>query len=230
MNPLNLILASASPRRRRFLQELRLDHTVITADIDERQQRGEDPLALVCRLAESKARTVAERLSPDQCPALVIGADTVVVSDGTVLGKPEDEDEAIAMLSQLRQRAHYVHSALALVHKDSDGSMHSRVQVNSTKVQMRHYTNEEIIEYVATGDPLDKAGAYAIQHRTFTPVRRLEGCPAGVMGLPLADLRDLLAEHGITVTQPLPPICAHLIGLPCCQLQNGGMVDSPQPR
>ncbi len=230
MNPLNLILASASPRRRRFLEELGLPHTVITADIDETQKRGEDPLALVRRLAETKARSIAEGISAAMRPALIIGADTVVVSEGRVLGKPEDEDEAIAMLVQLRQHSHHVHSALALVRVDNDGTQQSQIRVNSTVVTMRHYSNEEIVEYVATGDPLDKAGAYAIQHRSFAPVRALHGCPAGVMGLPLADLRDLLAEQGITVSTPLPPICAHLIGLPCCQLQSGDTVDSPQPR
>jgi septum formation protein len=217
MNPLNLILASASPRRRRFLQDLGLPHKVIPADIDEEPKPNEDAPMLAARLAASKATLVAGQLATDDIPAIVIGADTVVAIGDTLLGKPIDEDDAINMLRRLRREQHQVHSALALVRVEPDGIRCQQVQVNTTNVTMRAYTDEEIVAYVASGDSLDKAGGYAIQHREFEPVAGLAGCPAGVMGMPLADLCAMLATLGIAVDHPLPPICRQLTGLPCCQ-------------
>ena len=229
MNPLNLILASASPRRRRFLQELNLPHTTMTADVDETPLPQEAASALAARLAMAKAEAVAGKLDDKQRPALIIGADTVVAIDDEVLGKPADEDEAASMLRRLRHGSHQVHSALAAVKLDVDGGCRRLVRVNSTRVTMRPYSDEEIVQYIATGDPLDKAGAYAIQHRTFEPVRSLTGCPAGVMGMPLADLRAVLAVFGILIKQPLPSICHRLTGLSCCQESDtraSGRIDS----
>lgn len=217
MNPLKLILASASPRRRRFLQELEVPHHILVADIDEDPHAHEDGVALATRLALGKVAAVADKLIAADLPALIIGADTVVTLDGEVLGKPANEDEAIEMLRRLRRQIHQVHSALALLLVDEDGARRQQVQVNTTDVHMRNYSDEEIVQYVASGDPLDKAGAYAIQHREFDPVASLRGCAAGVMGLPAADLRDLLAEFGVEVEGSLPPVCRRLTGLPCCQ-------------
>ncbi len=214
MDRRNIILASGSPRRREFLQALGLSFTVFTADIDESPQPGETPVALAARLARTKARTVARALPPERRPALVIAADTVVALENTLLGKPQDPEDAVAMLQRLREREHWVHTGLCLF-ATPDGRLLSRV--NSTRVVMRPYTDPEIRAYVRSGDPLDKAGGYAIQHRDFAPVQLLEGCAAGVMGLPLADLRDLLAEFGVTITAPLPQVCSRLTGLPCCQ-------------
>jgi septum formation protein len=217
MNPLNLILASASPRRRRFLQELEVDHRVLVADIDEEPQPQEGAIDLAARLALGKASAVADTLPAADRPALVIGADTVVALNDHLLGKPIDEDDAIDMLRRLRRATHQVHSALAVVMVAEDGARSQQIRISTTDVDMRNYSDEEIVQYVASGDPLDKAGAYAIQHREFDPVASLRGCAAGVMGLPAADLCAMLAQFGVTVEVPLSPICQRLTGLPCCQ-------------
>jgi len=216
MNQLKVILASASPRRRQFLSALGLAHTSAAADIDESPLPDEEAEHLAARLAQRKALAVADDLRPDQRPALVIGADTVVALDGVLLGKPVDAAEATAMLAVLRGRVHQVHSALAVVLLDGI-VQEQRVTVNTTQVTMRAYSDAEIAAYVATGDPFDKAGGYAIQHRGFDPVARLDGCPAGVMGLPAADLLALLAAFGIVVDCALAPICQSLTGLACCR-------------
>ncbi len=218
MDRRNIILASGSPRRRAFLKALGLSFTVVTADIDERPRPGEKPLDLVARLAETKARTVAQALPDELRPALVIAADTVVALGDQLLGKPKDREDAVAMLQRLREREHQVHTGVSIL-STSDDRLLSRV--NSTQVLMRAYTDQEIHAYVRSGNPLDKAGAYAIQHRAFAPVLRLEGCAAGVMGLPLADLRDLLAQFGVAVTVPLAQVCSRLTGVPCCQEEAG---------
>jgi septum formation protein len=217
MNPLKLILASASPRRRRFLQELGLPHRALVADIDEDPKAHEDATDLAARLAVGKARVIADTLTPEDQPALIIGADTVVALKGTVLGKPVDEDEAIEMLRRLRRETHQVHSALALLFVAEDGARRQQIRMNTTDVDMRGYSDEEIVQYVASGDPLDKAGAYAIQHREFDPVASLRGCAAGVMGLPAADLCEMLVEFGVRIDSPLPLICQRLTGMRCCQ-------------
>jgi septum formation protein len=214
---MKLILASASPRRRRFLQELKIPHSVASVDLDETPAPGEDAIELAARLALAKAQAVAEQADHSQRPLLVIGSDTVVALVGEKLGKPVDDDEAFQMLRHLRSAPHQVHSALAAVKVEPDGTYQRQVVVNSTDVIMRPYSDEEIMEYVATGDPMDKAGAYAIQHEDFRPVQSLQGCPAGVMGLPLADLRALLAGFGLSIELPLAPICRRLTGFTCCQ-------------
>ncbi|MBI1295322.1 septum formation protein Maf [bacterium] len=217
MNPLNLILASASPRRRRFLLEMKIPHLLRAADIDEAPLPHEDPADLALRLACDKAAAVADRLSQVELPGLIIASDTVVALDGETLGKPVDEDDAIAMLRRLGGRTHQVHSAIVLLLVAEDGTHNHASHLNTTDVDMRNYSDEEIVAYVSSGDPFDKAGGYAIQHRGFEPVAGLRGCPAGVMGLPLADLRDLLAEFGVNISVPLAPVCRRLTGLPCCQ-------------
>ncbi len=235
-----VILASASPRRRQFLSQLGLAHTTAAADIDESPFPGEQAEALAARLALGKALAIANSLPAEQRPALVIGADTVVALDGELLAKPADADEATRMLVALRGRVHQVHSGLAVVRADketeflrdatvnvpSDPAENSvsletqQVIVNTSHVTMRNYSDAEIAAYIATGDPLDKAGAYAIQHRGFDPVARLDGCPSGVMGLPMAELRTLLARFGVTVDCPIAPVCQRLTGLACCQIDS----------
>ncbi|HRJ44072.1 MAG: septum formation protein Maf [Caldilineaceae bacterium] len=219
MNPLKVILASASPRRRQFLAALGIGHCATQADIDETPLPGEKAEALAARLARSKARGVADLLPVHQHPALIIGADTVVALAGELLGKPADAADATRMLVALRGRVHQVHSALAVVRVDGK-VQEQRVVVNTTHVTMRAYTDTEIAAYIATGDPLDKAGAYAIQHRGFDPVARLDGCPSGVMGLPAADLRGLLSHFGVAVDCPLAGVCQRLTGLACCQIDS----------
>ena len=124
---------------------------------------------------------------------IVVGADTVVAIADEILGKPTDADEASRMLLHLRARPHQVHSALAVARFVDGRCQRLRSLVNTTRVNMRCYSDKEIAGYVATGDPLDKAGAYAIQHQQFRPVERLAGCPAGVMGLPHPDRISLLS-------------------------------------
>lgn len=217
-----LILASASPRRQAFLRNLGLDFTVHTADIDETPLPGELPAALALRLASEKARRVAERraAATDETgnrPAIIIAADTVVAVDEHLLGKPSDAADARLMLATLRGRDHQVVSAVSLL-DTAGGRQVSRI--NTTTVSMRLYSNQEIADYIQTGDPFDKAGAYAIQHPVFRPVSALNGCIAGVMGLPLADLRALLAEYGVAVSVPLAPVCQSHTDFACCQRER----------
>jgi septum formation protein len=220
MNSPAIFLASASPRRRTFLQELGLRFAILTADIDETPESGEHPEALVHRLAEAKARAAAARLPAQPGTALVLAADTVVALGKEILGKPANRQEALEMLHRLRRTWHQVHSGIAVL-SVPDGRL--RIRVNTTRVSMRAYTDAEIQRYLATGDPLDKAGAYAIQHRSFAPVQALDGCAAGVMGLPLAELRLLLAQFGVEIpSTELAQTCARLTGYPCCQSPHLG--------
>lgn len=214
MNSYSLILASASPRRQQFLRDLGLSFTVVAADIDETPLLGEAPIALAARLATTKGRAVAQRLPNQETPSLVIAADTVVALGYTLLGKPADAQEAFSMLDQLRDRVHEVHSGVSVV---STASGVQRTVVNTTQVQMRAYTDSEIAAYIATGDPFDKAGAYAIQHKEFAPVCSLRGCISGVIGLPLGDLRDLLAEFGVQLPTSVVSACQSHTDFPCCQ-------------
>ena len=209
-----LILASASPRRQAFLHALGLDFTVVVADIDETPAPGEAPVTLACRLAREKAAKVAAQVGTAAPGALVIAADTVVAQDDALLGKPATPAEAVAMLQTLRRAPHHVVSAVCVQPVGDDAA---RTVANSTRVTMRAYTDAEIAAYVATGDPMDKAGAYAIQHAAFNPVAQMEGCYSAVMGLPLGDFTDLLAEFGVTVPQPVAPICRAHGAEVCCR-------------
>jgi predicted house-cleaning NTP pyrophosphatase (Maf/HAM1 superfamily) len=137
----------------------------------------------------------------------------VVALGQTLLGKPADHAEATTMLKALRQRTHEVHSGVSVLATNSGTQ---RTYVNTTQVLMRNYSDAEIAAYVATGDPLDKAGAYAIQHRTFDPAQTIQGCLSGVMGLPLGDLRNLLAEFGVQLSA-IPAACQRHSEFACCQ-------------
>jgi septum formation protein len=204
-----LVLASNSPRRKRLLSLTGLAFTVIPAEIDEREFAGETPAEYVLRLAESKARAVA---SKDSSRSLVIAADTTVADAGEILGKPRDEAEAERMLRRLRGREHQVYTALAVMHP-SDGKLICDLCI--TNVPMRNYSDEEMYAYIATGDPLDKAGAYAIQHAGFRPVRNLQGCYANVVGLPLCHLTRVLASFDVHPKGDLPAACQQALGYRC---------------
>ena len=206
-----LILASASPRRQDLLRRLGVQFEVITADIDESQHAGESALALVQRLAQSKAQTVAAR----RADCAVLAADTIVVLDETVLGKPTDAEEAFAMLRSLRGRAHWVWSALYACNPQTGCES---TALNGSQVWMRAYTDDEIAAYVASGDPLDKAGAYAIQHRQFAPTARITGCYSGVMGLPLGDAVRVLRAVGLHVAGDPAIACASPFAFCCAKL------------
>ena len=204
-----LLLASQSPRRRALLALLGLPFRIVPAEVDERPRSGEDPQKYVSRLAEAKARAVAHLTSPGW---LVLGADTAVVDGDDILGKPANAEEAIRLLKRLRGRNHQVYTALALLDPAQERCVRD---LCVTQVPMRAYTDEEIAAYVATGDPLDKAGAYAIQHAGFRPVEAIDGCYANVMGLPLCHLVRTLRAFGVTPHQDVPRACQAALGYAC---------------
>lgn len=186
--PLRVILASASPRRRELLALVGIAHDVRPAAIDESLRPGETPMGHAERLARAKARAVAER-EPD---AVVIAADTIVVVDGDILGKPRGVEEAAEMLRRLSARKHTVYTAMAVAR-----GARTESAVETVTVTFRALTGEEIDQYVATGEPLDKAGAYGIQGYGATIVERVEGDYFSVMGLGLRRLVELLARVGV---------------------------------
>jgi MAF protein len=175
-----LVLASGSPRRHQLLSLTGWKFIVSAANIDESQHANENPTDYVLRLAETKARATADA-DPGMGP-IILAADTTVVDGLDILGKPENHNEAVAMLKRLRGHVHQVFTGVA-VYRPSDGLLLKDLCV--TDVPMRDYSDEEIHAYVQTGDPLDKAGAYAIQHPEFHPVAGMDGCFASVMGLPV---------------------------------------------
>jgi septum formation protein len=189
------------------LAGLGVSFTVDAADVDETPLPGEPPDALACRLCRVKAAAVAAR----HTEAAVLAADTMVALDGRLLGKPADASEAAAMLRLLRGRTHQVYTAVCVAH---DSSLVARLSVSD--VTMRPYSDAEITTYVATGDPLDKAGAYAIQHPLFAPVAAWTGCYAGIMGLPLRLVGEMLEEMGLIVPTDLAVVCGRLNGGKCC--------------
>ena len=199
----NIILASTSPRRKDMLAWTGLPFQTISAEVDEQQIAGELPLAYVSRLAEEKANKVSE-----QVQALVIAADTIVVFNDEILGKPKDAEEAKMMLVKMRAKSHRVYTALAINLLESNTALRD---ICISDVCMRNYDEGEIARYVESGDPLDKAGAYAIQHPHFNPVTNFQGCFPSVMGLPLCHLeRNLRKIAGYNSLQ-MPDICqSHL--------------------
>ncbi len=207
--PTSLILASTSPRRRELVILFDRAFTFLSADVDESPRGGEPPDELVSRLSRAKAEACPERsrrIGARQFPdSLVVAADTVVALDDTILGKPKDSADAARMLRLLRSRAHVVYSGLTVTR-----GTRQLTQVATTTVWMRDYADAEIAAYIATGDPLDKAAAYAIQYDAFRPVARIDGCHANVMGLPLCHLFRALREFGIDVNEPDRACQAHL--------------------
>ena len=187
-----LVLASASPRRRELLWQIGVPHVVSVADIDESVRAGEAPADYVQRLALAKARGIWQRGSLP-----VLGADTAVVLDEELLGKPRGREEALSMLARLSARAHRVLTAVALV--DGGGSL---VRLSDSEVEFRALEPDECERYWASGEPADKAGSYAIQGLGAVFVSRLRGSYSGVMGLPLFETALLLDHAGITRWQP----------------------------
>ena len=176
-----LILASSSPRRSSYLRELGIRFRKIPSDIDERRLRGETPYRYVKRLAIAKTLAVSKR----HPGAPVVGADTIVVVDGQILGKPRDAPDARRMLRKLSGRSHRVLSGMAMVGGATDSGKRVRSGVSSTRDSFRKLTEEEIRGYVETGEPLDKAGAYGIQGKGGLLVTRIEGSFSNVVGFPL---------------------------------------------
>lgn len=185
-----LILASSSPRRIELLRTTGFVFEVVSPDVEERYDDREAPGRFAERMAEEKARVVAQHLAAEP-NALVLGVDTVVLAEGVMLGKPDSPAQARQMLATLSGRMHEVVSGVALVEPTTGRKV---VAQEVTKVFFRPLSAQEIDEYVATGEPLDKAGAYAIQGRASRFVTRLEGCYFNVMGLPVALVDRLLRE------------------------------------
>jgi MAF protein len=226
-----LLLASQSPRRRELLALLGLPFEVTVADVAEDPLANESPAATVVRLSQAKARAAcpeqSRRARAERCAelvegrsrgtavctdALIIACDTIVALDGELLGKPRDAAEALSVLRRLRGRSHAVFSAVTLL-EPAAGRTSS--DVAETRLVMRTYSDAEMAAYVASDDPLDKAGAYAIQHPGFHPVADLQGCYANVMGLPLCHLTRGLRAWNIEPPHDVPAACQAHTGRRC---------------
>ncbi len=198
-----------SPRRRELLSVGDWMFSVSVSNVDESQQTGEAPVDYVLRLAEAKARAAIPNAQPEH---IIIGADTTVVDGNRILGKPKDMTEATAMLRLLRGHTHQVYTALAVLRMYDEQLI---TDLCVTDVPMRNYSDEEIESYVLSGDPLDKAGAYAIQHPGFHPVENMKGCYASVMGLPLCHLIRALQRMDIHPGAEVPVACQSLLQYQC---------------
>ncbi len=213
---MQLLLASQSPRRREMIAWLGVPVVLTSASIVEEPFRGEHPSAMAPRLAKRKAMSLcrdprgagkgddASASLFAQAEVWVLAADTVVDFEGTALGKPHNPQEAVDMLRRLRGRWHDVHTGVVLCHPATGRIMMRRV---TTVVRMRDYTDREIATYVASGDPLDKAGAYAIQHLDFHPVVGIDRCYANVVGLPLCAVVEMLSAVGFSLSIAVPELC-----------------------
>jgi len=190
---MRFILASSSPRRSDLLNQIGLDFEVIPSRFDESQVNASDPVELVRTLAREKAGTVASEVEGE---AVVLGADTIVLLDDEILGKPRDEAEARSMLGRLAGRTHRVLTGVALIRRPNGPIL---VEHEETAVTMRNLTPGQIAAYVASGEPMDKAGAYAVQGLGSVLVERLQGDYFNVVGLPLPRLALMLEPLGLDV-------------------------------
>lgn len=190
MNQDFICLASASPRRAELLRQIGVQFTTVVADLDETPLDDEPPRDYVIRVASDKARYAGQHLAP--VGAIVLAADTAVVLEQELFGKPRDRQDALAMLGRLSGREHCVLTAVALNFRD-----HVRVALSESQVEFRNITTAEAEAYWDTGEPADKAGAYAIQGLGAIFVKHLRGSYSGVMGLPLFETAGLLARVGV---------------------------------
>jgi septum formation protein len=188
---MKIYLASESPRRRQLLTQAGIEHEVIPSYIDEVIIENLPPDVLVQTLAKQKAEAILKKISE---PGIIIAADTVVCINGIVLNKPKDNTEAFSMLKSLQSRMHTVFTGVALIHADGKTQKRFTEQAN---VFFRPLSDEAILQYIATGEPMDKAGAYGIQERGAAFIRRVEGDFYTVMGLPLSRVCQILEEWGM---------------------------------
>jgi septum formation protein len=218
-----LLLASASPRRRELIKLLGLPVETTTADIDEMPRAHEAAPDLARRLSREKAESVASAFilhtalqprSGCKCPSsfIIIASDTTVALESEPLGKPLDAAGARSMLMRLRDRVHQVHTAITLIDTAFDQSISD---LATSDVRMRAYSDQEGEDYIASGDPFDKAGAYAIQHRGFHPVENFTHCFANVMGLPLCHVARSLRKLGIEPLNDVPNACQAYLNYAC---------------
>jgi MAF protein len=205
-----LLLASLSPRRRRLIALLDLPVRFAVADVDEDSITIPDPARNVIETARLKAETIRARV--DDPLAVIVAADTTVAFQGEMLNKPADAAEARAMLRRLRGRTHQVHTGLVVWHA---GTGQVIEDVATIDVPMRAYSDTDMEAYIATGDPMDKAGAYNIHHPEFRPVVAMTGCYAGVMGFPLCHLARALWRLGLPAHPAVADRCQTFIRYQC---------------
>ena len=196
-----LFLASNSPRRRQLLSLTGWPFSVRAVEIDESPFPEELPANYVSRLAESKARAAGGLVEPGD---LILAADTTVADENRILGKPENPQLAWEMLQDLRGRAHMIYTAICVFDRQSGRWL---TDLCAARVWMRSYTDEDIQAYIASGDPFDKAGGYAIQHTGFHPVERIQGCYNCVVGLPLCRVVQTLSRFGLTPPRDITSGC-----------------------
>lgn len=209
MSPPLILLASNSPRRRVLLSWTGWPFEVRPADIDETQAVEETPQDYVLRLAQEKALAASEFETET---SVILAADTVVVFEDEVLGKPESPEQAVEFLRRLRGRVHEVYTAIAVIDRRSGELL---TDLCHSLVPMRAYRDDEIAAYVASGEPMDKAGAYGIQSATFHPVTDFKGCYASVMGLPLCHLVRTMAILGFEPPVDVPAVCQKNLNYVC---------------
>lgn len=202
-----LVLASGSPRRKELLATLGIPFDVVTSGISEDVETTDGPVAMVQLLARSKANAVAQKLQE----GLVIGSDTTIAFQGEILGKPVDEDAAKEMLRRLRGKRHQVISGIAII---DVATQRVAVSAVTTDIKMRDYSDQEVDAYVGTGEPMDKAGSYAIQGKGGALIQEIQGCYNNVVGMPLCELTKLLVEFGVSPTAQ-GPVCRLRSGDPC---------------
>lgn len=208
-----ILLASASPRRRELIKLLGLPADTTAADIDEVPLPNERAETMAVRLSQAKARAASSFiLHAQRSSFILLASDTVVSLDGEPLGKPRDADEARSMLRRLRNRTHQVYTGIALIDTNTDRMV---TDLAGSDVQMRGYSDEEIDAYIASGDPFDKAGAYAIQHTGFHPADRFDHCFANVMGLPLCHIVRSLRQLGVEPLNQVSALCQSHLAYEC---------------
>lgn len=197
-----IILASASPRRVTLMKNLGLEFEILPADIDEIVEPGLSPEKVVMNLARDKAAKVMSLVQERERPGIshvIVAADTVVALGQNILGKPQDRKDAIEMLSQLSASAHYVYTGVHILKSNGQGEWQSLTDFGETRVFMRNLSAGEIAAYVDTEEPMDKAGAYALQGIGAFLVQGIEGCPANVIGLPVPKVLEMLRSLNLPV-------------------------------
>lgn len=198
MDSPQLYLASRSPRRRLLIEQIGLRYRTLDVEVDERPREGEAPEAYVARLALEKAKAGWELVSKDNIP--VLGADTCIVLNGQIIGKVDNREQSTALLKLFSANSHLVLTGIALVGKDPEqknDAIVQQVRVNNSKITFRALSENECSQYWDTGEPVGKAGGYAIQGMAAAFISKIEGSYSGVMGLPLCELSELLSNFGI---------------------------------
>ncbi|MCD6476458.1 MAG: septum formation protein Maf [Anaerolineaceae bacterium] len=209
MNTPKIVLASASPRRRELLALTGWTFRVHSVDIDETRRPAEHSNDYVLRLAQEKAQAALPYVDNDE---FILASDTIVAMNDEIFGKPRDADHARQILITLRDRVHTVDTAVAVLNPKT-GECHIELAV--VPVRMRNYSDEEIEAYIESGDPFDKAGAYAIQNGQFHPVEKFSSCFASVMGLPLCHVMRAFHAHQLPVPDQLPVNCQLYLSYIC---------------